>query len=63
MLKMKEKVIRKLDMQFRAETTEDEKMEIKGYAVVFNSHETYGYTEIISKSALDNAKSFSSMPS
>ncbi len=53
---MKEKEIRKLDMQFRAETTEDEKMEIKGYAVVFNSPETYGYTEIISKSALDNAK-------
>lgn len=53
---MKEKEIRKLDMQFRAETTEDEKMEIKGYAVVFNSAETYGYTEIISKSALDNAK-------
>lgn len=53
---MKEKEIRKLDMQFRAETTEDEKMEIKGYAVVFNSPETYGYTEIISKNALDNAK-------
>lgn len=53
---MKEKEIRKLDIQFRAETTEDEKMEIKGYAVVFNSPETYGYTEIISKSALDNAK-------
>lgn len=53
---MKEKEIRKLDMQFRAETTENEKMEIKGYAVVFNSPETYGYTEIISKNALDNAK-------
>ncbi len=53
---MKEKEIRKLDMQFRAETTEEEKMEIKGYAVVFNSPETYEYTEIISKSALDNAK-------
>ena len=53
---MKEKEIRKLDIQFRAETTEDEKMEIKGYAVVFNSPETYGYTEVISKDALDNAK-------
>lgn len=53
---MKEKEIRKLDIQFRAETTEDEKMEIKGYAVVFNSPETYGYTEVISKKALDNAK-------
>lgn len=53
---MKEKEIRKLDIQFRAETTEGEKMEIKGYAVVFNSPETYGYTEVISKNALDNAK-------
>lgn len=53
---MKEKEIRKLDIQFRAETTEDEKMEIKGYAVIFNSPETYGYTEVISKNALDNAK-------
>lgn len=53
---MKEKEIRKLDIQFRAETTEDEKMEIKGYAVVFNSPETYGYTEVISKNALDNAR-------
>ncbi len=52
---MKEKEIRKLDIQFRAETTADEKMEIKGYAVVFNSPETYGYTEIISEKALDNA--------
>ena len=51
---MKEKEIRKLDMQFRAESTEDEKMEIKGYAVVFNSPETYGYTEIISEKALDD---------
>ena len=52
---MKEKEIRKLYIQFRAETTDDEKMEIKGYAVVFNSPETYGYTEIISEKALDNA--------
>lgn len=51
---MKEKEIRKLDMQFRAESTEDEKMEIKGYAVVFNSPETYGYTEVISEKALDD---------
>ena len=47
------KEIRKLDMQFRAEDTEDGKMETKGYAVVFNSPETYGYTETISSSALD----------
>ena len=47
------KEIRKLDMQFRAEDTEDNKMEIKGYAVVFNSRETYGYTEVISPRALD----------
>lgn len=48
------KEIRKLDIQFRAEDNED-KMEIKGYAVVFNSPETYGYTEVISDRALDNA--------
>lgn len=51
---MKEKELRKVDLQFRAETTEEEKMEIKGYAVVFNSPETYGYTEIISETALDD---------
>lgn len=49
------KEIRKLDLQFRAEDTEDKKMEIKGYAVVFNSPETYGYTEVIDEHALDNA--------
>lgn len=49
------KEIRKLDMQFRAEDTEDNKMEIKGYAVVFNSPETYDYTEVISDKALDEA--------
>ena len=48
------KEIRKLDLQFRTEETDD-KMEIKGYAVVFNSPETYGYTEVISEKALDNA--------
>ena len=52
---MKEKEIRKLDLQFRAETNEEEKMEIKGYAVVFNSPETYGYTEVIDEHALDEA--------
>jgi len=46
------KEIRKLDMQFRAED-QDGKMEIKGYAVVFDSPETYDYTEIIDKHALD----------
>ena len=49
------KEIRKLDMQFRAENTEDGKMEIKGYAAVFNSPETYSYTEVISDSAFDEA--------
>ena len=48
------KEVRKLDIQFRTEETDD-KMEIKGYAVVFNSPETYGYTEVISERALDNA--------
>ena len=47
------KEIRKLDLQFRAADNEDGKMEIKGYAVVFNSPETYGYTEVISDKALD----------
>ena len=49
------KEIRKLDLQFRAEETEDKKMEIKGYAAVFNSPETYSYTEVISDKAFDNA--------
>ncbi len=49
------KEIRKLDMQFRAEDTEDNKMEIKGYAAVFNSPETYSYTEVIAPTAFDNA--------
>ena len=52
---MKEKEIRKLDLQFRAEDTDDGKMEIKGYAAVFNSPETYGYTEIIAPTAFDGA--------
>ncbi|MBQ4031028.1 MAG: HK97 family phage prohead protease, partial [Bacilli bacterium] len=42
-------------MQFRAEETEDKKMEIKGYAAVFNSPETYSYTEVISDKAFDDA--------
>ena len=45
------KEIRKLDMQFRA--VENTDMEIKGYAVVFDSPETYDYTEIIDRHALD----------
>lgn len=49
------KEIRKLDIQFRAEDTEDNKMEIKGYAAVFNSPETYGYTEVIAPTAFDEA--------
>ena len=48
------KEIRKLDLQFRA-VEDTEKMEIKGYAVVFNSPETYGYTEVIDEHALDEA--------
>lgn len=49
------KEIRKLDIQFRAENNEDEKMEIKGYAAVFNSPETYGYTEVLAPTAFDEA--------
>lgn len=52
---MKNKEIRKLDLQFRAEETEDNKMEIKGYAAVFNSPETYSYTEVIDSKAFDGA--------
>lgn len=52
---MKEKEIRKLDLQFRAENTDDGKMEIKGYAAVFNSPETYSYTEVIDEKAFDEA--------
>ena len=52
---MKEKEIRKLDIQFRAENSEDGKMQIKGYAAVFNSPETYSYTEVISEKAFDGA--------
>ena len=52
---MKEKEIRKIDIQFRVEPNEDsDKLEIKGYAAVFNSPETYGYTEVIAPSAFDN---------
>lgn len=52
---MREKEIRKLDIQFRAEDSEDGKMKIKGYAAVFNSPETYGYTEVIDSRAFDEA--------
>lgn len=57
---MKEKEIRKLDIQLRANNKENTDgsnvMEIKGYAVVFNSPETYyGYTEVISPTAFDEA--------
>lgn len=47
------KEIRKLDLQFRA--VDNEEMKIEGYAVVFNSPETYDYTEVIDEHALDNA--------
>lgn len=49
------KEIRKLDMQFRAEDTEDGSMTIRGYAAVFNSPETYSYTEVIDSKAFDEA--------
>ena len=52
---MKEKEIRKLDIQYRAEETEDNKMEIKGYSAVYDSPENYGYTELIAKGAFDDA--------
>ena len=52
---MKPKEIRKLDIQFRAEDAEDGKLEIKGYAAVYDSPETYDYTELIAKGAFDDA--------
>lgn len=52
---MKEKEIRKLDIQFRAEDAEDGKMQIRGYAAVYDSPETYSYTEQIAKGAFDDA--------
>ena len=52
---VKEKEIRKIDLQYRAEKTDEEKKEIKGYAVVFNTPETYGYTDDIDEHALDDA--------
>lgn len=50
---MKEKEIRKLDIKFKTESSENNELKIKGYAIVFNSPETYGYTEIIDSKALD----------
>lgn len=52
---MKEKEIRKLDIQFRAEDTDDGKMQIRGYAAVYDSPETYWYTEQIAKGAFNDA--------
>lgn len=57
---MKEKEIRKLDIQLKAVETkkadneESEEMRIEGYAAVFNSPETYGYTELIAPTAFDD---------
>ncbi len=57
---MKEKEIRKLDIQLKAvekkqaDNDESEEMRIEGYAAVFNSPETYGYTELIAPTAFDD---------
>ena len=48
------KEIRMLCQEFRTVENEEGKMIIEGYAVVFNSPATHGYTEIISDRALDN---------
>lgn len=48
------KEIRMLCQEFKAIEDEEGKMVIEGYAVVFNSPATHGYTEIISEKALDN---------
>ena len=57
---MKEKEIRKLDIQLQAVETkakdeeEKEEMRIEGYAAVFNSPETYDYTEVIAPTAFND---------
>lgn len=48
------KEIRMLCQEFKALENEDGKLVIEGYAIVFNSPATHGYTEIISDKALDN---------
>ena len=61
---MKQKEIRRLDIRFKTEEKrasddpEDdtlEEMRIKGYAAVYDSPETYSYTEVIAKGAFDEA--------
>lgn len=42
------------NQKFRVVETEENKMVIEGYAIVFNQAATYSYTEIISDKALDN---------
>lgn len=51
---MKNKEIRMLFQEFKAIENEEGRMIVEGYAVVFNSPATHGYTEIISDKALDN---------
>lgn len=57
---MKEKEIRKLDIQLQAVETKakdeekKEEMRIEGYAAVFNSPETYDYTEVIAPTAFND---------
>lgn len=48
------KEIRMLCQEFKALENEDGKLIIEGYAIVFNSPSTHGYTEIIDSKALDN---------
>lgn len=48
------KEIRMLCQEFKAIENEEGKLIIEGYAVVFNSPATHGYTEIIDSKALDN---------
>ncbi len=48
------KEVRMLCQEFRTVENEEGKLIIEGYAIVFNSPATHGYTEIISDRALDN---------
>ena len=53
-MKENKKEIRMLSQEFRAIENEEGELIIEGYAVVFNSPATHGYTEVISSKAFDN---------
>lgn len=52
---MKNKEIRKLEMEFKAVDNEDDELRIQGYAARVNKPETYSYTEVIASGAFDES--------